>query len=138
MARSDCSMRVALGRGLDAHHVGVGRQRARAAAQHGAAARHVVELHEAVRHHQRVVIGQAGHARAQPDVARALDRGADEHFRRGDGLPAGGMVLADPGLVEAQLVDPLDQLHVARHAEASGFSPTRWNGARKMPNVSPL
>ena len=74
MASSDSLHARALGRGLDAHHVGVGRQRARAAAQHGAAARHVVELHEAVRHHQRVVIGQAGDARAQPDVARALDR----------------------------------------------------------------
>ena len=26
-------------------------------------------------------------------------------------------MLADPGLVVAELVDPLDQLHVARHAE---------------------
>ena len=34
---------------LDAEHVGVGHQRARAAAEHGAAARHVVELHEALR-----------------------------------------------------------------------------------------
>ena len=106
-----------LGRGIDAHHVGVRRQRARAAAQHGAAARHVVELHEAVRDHQGVVIGQAGDAGAQTDVARALDGGADEDFRRRDGLPAGGMMLADPGFVVAQLVDPLDQLHVARHRE---------------------
>ena len=80
---------VALGRGIDAHHVGIRRQRAGAAAQHGAAARHVVELHEAVRDHQRMVIRQAGHAGTQPNVTRALDQGADEDFRRGDGFPAG-------------------------------------------------
>ena len=111
-----------LGRGIDAHHVGVGRQRAGAATHHRAAARHVVELHEAVRDHQRVVVGQAGHARAEPDVARALDGGGDENFRRGDGFPAGGVMLADPRLVEAQLVDPLDQLHVARHRERRVFA----------------
>ena len=58
----------ALGDRLDAQHVGVGHQRARAAAEHGAAARHVVELDEAVRHQQRVVVGQAGHAGAEHDV----------------------------------------------------------------------
>ena len=88
-----------------------------ATAQHHAAFRHVIELHHAVRDHQRMVIRQAGDARAKADVARALDGGADEHFRGRDGLPAGGMMLADPGLVVAQLVDPPDQLHVARHAE---------------------
>jgi hypothetical protein len=108
---------VALGRGIDAHHVGVGRQRARAAAQHGAAARHVVELHEAVRDHQRMVVRQAGHAGAQADEAGALDQRADEHLGRGDGLPARRVMLADPGLVVAQLVEPFDQLHVARHAQ---------------------
>ena len=77
----------------------------------------MVELHEAVRDHQRVVIGQAGHAGAETDVARALDGRADEDFRRGNGLPAGGVMLADPGLVVAQLVDPFDQFHVACHAE---------------------
>ena len=55
----------------------------------------------------------------------------------GDQLPARGVVLADPGLVVAQMVEPLDQLHVARRGRAVGFSPTRWNGARKMPNFIP-
>ena len=66
--------------GFDAQHVGVRRQRARAAAQHGAAARHVVELHEALRHHERMVIRQAGHAGAEPDVLGALGGGGDEQF----------------------------------------------------------
>jgi len=81
---------VALGRGIDAHHVGVRRQRARAAAQHGPPARHMVELHEAVRDHQRVMIRQAGHARAEADVARSLDGGPEEHLRpRADVGPRG-------------------------------------------------
>ena len=72
IASSDSSIRGALGDRLDAHHVGVGRQRARAAAEHGPAARHVVELHEALRHQERVVIGQARDAGAEHDVLRAL------------------------------------------------------------------
>ncbi len=32
---------------------------------------------------------------------------------RGDQLPAGGMVLADPGLVVAEVIEPLEQFDVA-------------------------
>jgi hypothetical protein len=102
---------------LDAHHERVGRQCAGTAAEHGAAARHVVELHEAVRHHQRMVIRQAGDAGAEANVPRALDCRADEHLGGGDDLPAGGVVLADPGLVVAEVVEPLEEFHVARHGE---------------------
>ena len=50
---------------LDAHHVGIGDERAGTAAEHRAAARHVIELDEALRHQQGVVVGQARHARAE-------------------------------------------------------------------------
>ena len=43
--------------------------------------------------------------------------GRDEDLGRGDQLPAGRMVLPDPHLVIAQVVHPLDQLHVAVHRE---------------------
>ena len=122
--------------GLDAHHVGVRHQRARAAAQHGAAARHVVELDEALRHQERVVVGQAGDARAEHDVLGALGRGADEDLRRGDDLPAGGVVLADPGLVVAELSSHWISSR-SRSSASVGLSPTRWNGARKMPKRKP-
>ncbi len=102
----------ALGDRLDAHHVGVGDERARPDAEHGAAARHVVELHEALGDHQRVVVGEARDPGAQHDVTRALGGGGDEDLGRGDQLPAGGVVLADPHLVVAEVVHPLDQLHV--------------------------
>ncbi len=60
-----------------------------------------------------MVIGQRGHARAQPDAPRALSGRGDEYLRRGDGLVARRVVLADPGLVIAQLVEVLDELEIA-------------------------
>ena len=113
IASSDSSMRGRWVHRLDAHHVGVGDERAGTAAEHGAAARHVVELHEALRHQERMVVGQARHARAEHDVLGALGGGGDEDLGRGDQLPAGRVVLADPHLVVAEVVEPLDQLHVA-------------------------
>ena len=44
-------------------------------------------------------------------------RRGDEDLGRGDQLPAGRMVLADPRLVVAELVEPFDQLHVAVHRQ---------------------
>ena len=100
-------------RRVDAHHVGVGGEGARADAEHDASPRQVVEQHHAVGQHEGVVVGQGRHARAEADVPRALCRGGDEHLGRGDDLVAGGVVLAEPGLVEAELVEMLDELQVA-------------------------
>ena len=118
----------ALRRGLDAEHVGVGHERARAAAEHRAAARHVVELHEALRDQERVVVRQAGHAGAEPDVLGALGRRGDDQLGRGDDLPAGGMVLADPGLVIAEPVELLDHLDDRGRWRASGCRPCDGTG----------
>ena len=41
----------------------------------------------------------------------------DEDLGRGDQLPARRVVLADPHLVVAEVVEPLDQLHVAVQGE---------------------
>ena len=46
-------------------------------------------------------------------LLRALGGRGDEHLGRGDDLVAGRVVLADPGLVEAEVVEVLDQLEVA-------------------------
>ena len=137
IASSDCIHARPLRRRLDAQHVGVRRQRARPAAQHGAAARHVVELHPALRHQERMVIRQAGHAGAQPDVLGALGRGGDDHFRRGDHFPAGGMVLADPGLVVAELVEPLDQSPYRGRSPASGSRRRGGTGRERCRTVMP-
>jgi hypothetical protein len=73
----------------------------------------VVQLHEALRHQEGMVVGQAGDAGAEADVLRPLRRRGDDQFRRCDGLPARRMMLADPGLVVAEPVEQLDHLDVA-------------------------
>ena len=98
--------------GLDADHVGVGRQGARADAEHEPAPGLVVELHDAVRRPQWVVVRHRQHAAAEADGPGAFERGGAEEQRVGDDLGAAGVVLAHPHLVEAQLVEVLDQLQV--------------------------
>ena len=106
----------------NAHHVGVAGQRAGADAEQDAAVGHVVQLHHAVGHHQRMVVRQAHHAGAQLDAVGALGGGSDEHLGRRDDLPAGAVVLADPGFVETQLVEPLDQFEIAFHGQRGVFA----------------
>ena len=52
----------------------------------------------------------------------ALLRGGDEHLRGGDDLVAGRVVLADPGLVEAQRVEVLEQVEVSLEGEGGVLS----------------
>src|SRR5262249_19814766 len=61
----------------------------------------------------RVMIGQRDDAGGELDALRALGRGGEEHLRRADHLPAGGVVLAAPEFVIAELVQMLDQVEVA-------------------------
>jgi hypothetical protein len=103
--------------GLDPHHQRVRREEPGSGAEHHAAPGHVVELDDAVRHVQRVVIRQRDDAGPEPDVLRALRRGSDEDFRGVDGLQARGVVLADPRLLEPQLVEELAELQVAFHRQ---------------------
>ena len=99
--------------GLEPHLGRVVDERAGPDAEHGAAARHVVELHHAAGDRERIVVGQRDDAGAEADVARALGGGGDEHLRAVDDLEAGRVVLADPGLVVVEPVEMLQQLHVA-------------------------
>ena len=104
---------VALRHRIDAEHHRVGRQQAGADAEHHASARLMVELDDAVRRHQRVVIRQRHHAGAEADVFGALGGGGDEDLGRGDDFEAGRVVLADPGFLVAQPIQVLDQFKVA-------------------------
>jgi hypothetical protein len=108
---------VALRRRIDAHGECVGGKQPRAHAEHHPPARLVIELDDAVRRHQRRVIGQRNDAGSEHDALRPLRGGGDEHFRARDDLVAGGMMLADPGFLVAQPVEMLDQLEVALDAE---------------------
>jgi len=75
-----------------------------------------------------VVVWQARHARAELDVAGAVDRLGDRELRRGDDLHSSGMMLADPRLVKAEPVEPLDQFEVAAPSPASGSRRAGGNG----------
>ena len=66
---------------------------------------------------QRVVVGERGHPGAEAEVLGALGGGGDELDRVGDDLPAGGVVLADPRLLDAELVEVLHQREVAVEGE---------------------
>ena len=98
---------------LDAKERRVGGQRAGPDAEHRAAAREVVEQDDAVGDVERVVIRDADDARAEPYALCAFAGGREEDFGRGDDLPTAGVVLADPCLVEAELVEPGDEVDVA-------------------------
>jgi hypothetical protein len=113
---------VALGHRVDAERVGVGRERARPRAEDGAAARHVVELHHALGHVVRMVIGQGDHAGAELDALGALAGGGQEHLGRGDHLPARRMMLTAPEFVVAQLIEMLDELEVAAELQGGIFA----------------
>ena len=108
---------VALRVGVDAEHHRVGRQEARAEAEHRPPARLVVELDDAVGDHEGMMIGQRDDAGAEPDVAGALGGGGDEELGLAVDLIAAGMVLADPRLGIAERVEPLHRLEIALHAE---------------------
>ena len=104
---------LALADRIDAEHEGVRREGAGPHPEHRPAERQVIEQRHPVGQHEGMVVGERGHARAEPDVTRARGRGGDEDFGGSDDLEAGGVMLADPRLVVAEAVEPLDQLQVA-------------------------
>jgi hypothetical protein len=107
--------------GRDADFLGVVNQRSRPYAEHRPSARHVIELHHAIRQNERVMVRQRGHARSQADVARARGRGRDEHFGRGDDLETARMMLANPGFVVVEPVEQFDQLQIAFQRDGGVF-----------------
>ena len=66
---------------------------------------------------KRVVVGERHHPGAERMRWVRCGRGGDEDLGRGDDLVAAGVVLADPGLVEAEAVEVLDQGEVAVEGE---------------------
>ena len=95
---------VALGVGIDPQHQRIRRQQPGSGAEHDPPLGHVIQLHDPVRHHQRLVIGQGDHAGAEADIAGPLRRDRDEQFRRGDDLEARGLGIA-PGFFDLGLGD---------------------------------
>jgi hypothetical protein len=98
---------------IDPERVGVRRQRARPGAEDRPPAGHVIELHQPLRHVERMVVGQGDDPRAELDALRPLARGGEEHLGRPDGLPAARMMLAAPELVVPEPVEMLDEIEIA-------------------------
>src|SRR5208282_4581410 len=66
---------------------------------------------------ERMMIWDRHHAGAETNAPGALCRRHQEHLRRRDGFPSAGMMLADPELVEVQLVEPRCKLQIALELE---------------------
>src|ERR1700730_3011145 len=72
----------------------------------------MVEHGDAVGELGGVMVGQQEAAGPEPDVLGLHQRLRHQKVGRGMGLPGRGVVLADPGFGEAQLVEPADHLQV--------------------------
>jgi len=115
---------------VDAEHHGVGGQQARPHAEHHPPARHVIELVHALGDHEGVVVGERDHAGAEANVPCAGREIGDEQLGAGDDLGAAGVMLADPGFLEAEVIEPFDQLAIAIEAGGGAF-PVRVVGSQK-------
>ena len=105
----------------DVQHVRIGGQRSGAEAEHGAPAGLVIELHDPIGHHQRVVVRKRDDGGAQLDPRSPLCRSRDEQLRRAVDLHAPGVVLAQPELRVPELLEPLHELEVALHRQRGIF-----------------
>ena len=91
----------------------------------------MVELHDALRDVEGVVVGQRNDASAQPDAPGALGRHRQEQLRRSDHLPAGGMMLTAPELIEAELVEMLGQPQIALKLQGRVFANRMMRGQER-------
>ena len=72
----------------------------------------VIEIGEADRYVRRVMLRHDGDPRAQTDPLRLRQDVGDEQVVGGNRLPHRGMVLADPGLGESELLGPQHALDI--------------------------
>ena len=109
----------------------VGLEGAGADAEHGAATRQVIE-HDQAR--SATMKGWCSGRSTTPVpnlmLLRALGRGGDEDRRVGEDLDGAAVVLADPGFVEVEAVEVLDELEVLGHCERWG---SRSGGGAEAP-----
>src|SRR5437016_3946830 len=77
-----------------------------------AAFSHDVDLGDTGSQSHRIVVRDATDARAHFDLAGAFQRLGDDQLGDGDVLPGRGRVLADPGLLEAELVGQNEHVQV--------------------------
>ncbi|MGY4379655.1 hypothetical protein ACVWZ3_007294 [Bradyrhizobium sp. i1.3.6] len=97
---------------VDVEHRPVARQAASGDTEIEPALGEMIEHRDAVGELRRVVIGQQEAARPDANILGLHQRLRDQEVRRGIGFPGCGVVLADPGLLIAELVEPAHDLQV--------------------------
>src|SRR3989441_650500 len=100
---------------VKAAHLEVAGEPARAHAPVETASGHLVELGDALREHEGVVIRQTGHPGAELYRLRPGERVGDEQVGTRDVLPHRREVLADPRLLEPQAIERDKLLEVLLH-----------------------
>ena len=103
---------VLAGHAVDIEHRPVARQAASRDAEIEPAVGEVVEHRDAVGEFGGVVIGQQEAAGAEADVFGLQERLRQQQVGRGMRLPGRGVVLADPGFLVAELVEPAQHLQI--------------------------
>ena len=103
---------VLAGHAVDMEHRPVARQAGSGDAEIEPAAGEMVEHGDAVGEFGRVMVGQQEAAGAEADVLGLQERLRQQQIRRRVRLPGRGVVLADPGLGVAELVEPAQHLKV--------------------------
>ena len=103
---------VLAGHAVDIEHRPVARQAGRGDAEIQPAVGEMVEHRDAIGEFGRVVIRQQEPAGAEADVLGLQERLRQQQVRRGMRLPRRGVVLADPGLLVAELVEPAQHLQI--------------------------
>ena len=103
---------VLAGHAVDVEHRPVARQARCRDAEIQPALGEVIEHRDAVGEFGRVVIGQQEAAGAETDVLGLQKRLREQQIGRGMRFPGRGVVLADPGFLIAELIEPAQHLQV--------------------------
>ena len=96
----------------DADRLGIGGERAGADAHHEAPLRQMVEHRGVDRDHHRMHLREVGGAGRELDGLGVVNQRRQEHHAVGDVLAGIGQVLADEGVIEAELVGKDDRLAI--------------------------
>ncbi len=76
------------------------------------------------------MIWQANNPGAEFDIFGTFRGGGNKQFRGGDSLPAGAVMLADPRLIKAEIIKPLQEFEVAFESQR-GVLTQRVEGCHK-------
>ena len=109
---------------IDVEELPVARQTARSHSEHESSLGHMVQVGHSVRQLGWIVVGKKVRAWGQLDIFGAQQGLGNEQVRSRVRLPGGGKMLADPGFMEAQLINEIQMLEIPVVARVQ--IPLRW------------